>query len=125
MGHVRLESHSVAPGPNQALAPARPASASRAASWCPPQGRALGNRPCPSRAPVPPVLSGRDQASATPSIAISRQLTDRNAPRVYDAIAALHDCLFYQSRRRGEFLRSPDQVATAWNSAVISPTGWQ
>ena len=32
--------------------------------------------------PVPPVLSGRDQASATPSIANPHPLTDANAPEI-------------------------------------------
>jgi hypothetical protein len=35
----------------------------------------------------------------------------------------LHDCLFANPQRRREFLRSPNQVATAWNSAIISLTG--
>jgi hypothetical protein len=81
----------------------------------------LGNRPCASRAPVPPVLSGRDQASATPSIAISRRLTDRNGRQCMMRLRHLHGCLFTNPRRRREFLHSPDPVATAWNSAIISP----
>src|SRR5437588_3209434 len=36
-------------------------------------------RPRPSRAPVPPVLSGSDQASATPPITISHPLTGSKA----------------------------------------------
>jgi hypothetical protein len=44
--------------------------------------------------PVPPVLSGRDQASATPSIAISHPLTSADARKITIRIWQLHDCLF-------------------------------
>ena len=43
--------------------------------------------------PVPPVLSGRDQASATPSIAISHPLTGADAQEITMRIWRLHDYL--------------------------------
>src|SRR5271155_5725892 len=48
--------------------------------------------PKPTLSPVPPVLSGRDQASATPSVAISDPLTGADRHENIMRIWQLHDC---------------------------------
>ena len=45
--------------------------------------------PCPPRAPVPPVLSGSDQALATPSITISHRLDELEGLEAYNAIVSI------------------------------------
>src|SRR5271167_4644270 len=46
-------------------------------------------------------------------------LTDPNARECMMRLRHLHDCLFVNLRRCGEFLCSPDQMATAWSSEII------
>jgi hypothetical protein len=85
-----------------------PASNSRAArlTWSrQPRGRPAGLPDRPWRTarprlahPVPPVLSGRDQASATPSIAIPHPLTDADAQESTMLIWQLRDYVFHPLR---------------------------
>jgi hypothetical protein len=59
----------------------------------------LGSRSRRSHAPVSPVLSGRDQASPIPSIAVSHPLTGAGAQKNIMRIWQLHDYLFVKPRR--------------------------
>ena len=96
-GHGRTWGVSAAPSP---------ASKSRAArlTWSRPTGgdcpigasKTARAGPAP---PVPPVLSGRDQASATPSIAMSHPLTGADAGKSTIRTWQLHDYLFVRPRR--------------------------
>ncbi len=64
----------------------------------------------PPRAPVPPVLSGRDQAAPAPSITIAHPLAGAERPQTRMLIWQLYDWLFSLSPQKG-VRHLPDPLA--------------